>query len=89
MENIQLEAELPVQRTIESFLQAGRYHSILACQDITERRRDLENLKPAFCQMRVKTQNKLFQEIRTVLNFKSGQYLFHPSSYGDPPGDES
>ena len=89
IENIHLAAELPVQRSIESFLHADRHHSILAYQDIRKRYRDFENLNPYLCQIRVKTQMKLFLKIKTVLYFMSGQYLSQPSSYGDPPGTES
>ena len=89
MEDIHLAAELPVQRTIESSLNACRHQSLLEFKDITERYRDVDNLRPDLCQIRAKTQLKLFLEIKPILNLISGQYFYHPSSYGDPPGSES
>lgn len=89
IEHVELAAELPVQRTGESYVQAGRHHSILAHLIFNAKAGELESLNPSLCQIREKTQLSLFLEIRPVLDFRSGQYLYHSSSYGDPPGFNS
>ena len=86
VELTELSAELPVQQISQTPIQLNRLHSCLHDQIFSGDIRKAAYPHAASCRMRMKTQMNIFLEQKPVLVFRSGQYLCHLSSYGDPPG---
>jgi hypothetical protein len=82
----ELAAELPIQQTGQRPDQALRNHSCFFDQICPGDLSNASHPHAASCQMRMKTQMNIYLDQKPVLEFRSGQYLCHPSNYGDPPG---
>jgi hypothetical protein len=85
----ELAAELPIQHINQRSGQPVRHHSCLLDHIFPGNFRNASYPYAASCQMRMKTQMIIYLEQKPDLEFRSGQFLCHPSSYGDPPGFSS
>ena len=78
IEHIELQAEVPSNNAAESF-------TGLVFVFNSGKLKYLKNLDFTDHQVRMKTQMQIHLELKPVLGLQSGPYLYHRTSYDDPP----
>ena len=86
LEHKELAVEIPALPINEPRIQPGYPLSMLASTVFAGKFRDQECLNPDTYKSDIKTQKGIFLELKPVLGFKSGRFLFYPPRCGDPPG---
>ena len=89
LEHIELAAEVPALRINDSRIQPDISYPVGRSLLCSANLRDPASPDTVSFQVSIKIQRDIYQELRPVLDFGSGQYLYHPSAYGDPPGFRS
>ena len=89
LEHIEIAAEIHAFRIKESRTQPSSSLSALTSRIFGEKFRDPADLNHSSYQVLIKIQQDIFLELKPVIDFRSGQYHYYPSTYGDPPGIRS
>ena len=82
---VELTAELPAKRIKDFRFQSGGSFSKLIPQIINSKLWNPAKLDPASCLLCIKRQLDIFLDLRPILYFRSGLYLYHSSSSEVPP----